>query len=114
MQVFMLKKLPLRGFIYAALALDLIAVLAVVITRGNLPPVVPLFYGRPVGGTQLITAYGLAIAPAFAIIVTIVNVLLAPRMENEFLKKILSVASFLISALSLITVIKIIFLVSFW
>lgn len=110
----MLKKLPLKGFIYAALALDLVAILTVVVTRGNLPPVVPLFYGRPAGSTQLITTYGLAIAPASALVITIVNVFLSTRMNNEFLKKILSVASFLISVLSLTTVIRIIFLVGFW
>lgn len=110
----MLKNLPLKGFVYAALALDLIAAIVVVISHGALPPVVPLFFGRPVGATQLIAAYGLAIAPASAVVITVVNIFLAARTSNEFLKIILSVASFFISALSFITVVKIILLVGFW
>lgn len=109
----MLKKLPLRGFIYAALALDLAAMLAVVVSHGNLPPVVPLFYGRPVGSSQLTAAYGLGIAPASAAVITILNSFLASRMSSEFSKRILSIASFLISAMSFTTVIRIIYLVGF-
>lgn len=110
----MLKNLTLKGFVYTALALDLIAVFIALAVHGNLPPVVPLFFGRPVGSTQLIASFGLAVAPASAIVITVLNVFLAARISNEFLKKILSVASFFVSALSFITVIKIIFLVGFW
>ena len=110
----MLKKLPLRSYVYSALALDLVTLLTVFLVKGNLPPVVPLFYGRPVGSGQLISAYGLLIAPITAAAVTAINIYLASFIKDEFIKKIFSVASFFVSVLTTITIIKIVLLVGFW
>jgi hypothetical protein len=110
----MLKKLPLKGFIYSALALNLLTALSVLLAKGNLPPVVPLFYGKPVGGEQLIATLGLMIAPLIVTAVTAINIFLASRINDDFIKRVLSIASFFVSALSAITVVKIILLVGFW
>jgi hypothetical protein len=110
----MLEKLPLKGYVYLAFALDLIASLIVVLVKGNLPPVVPLFYGKPVSSGQLVTAYGLLIAPLAAATVTVINIFLASYIKDVFIKKVFSIASFFVSVLATITVVKIIFLVGFW
>jgi hypothetical protein len=110
----MLKKLPFRGYVYSALALDLIAVLTVFLVKNNLPPVVPLLYGRPAGNEQLISTYGLILAPIAAAIITIMNIFLASYIKDEFIKKVFSVASLFVSVLATITVIKIVLLVGFW
>ena len=114
MPIFMLKKLPLRNYVYSALALDFAVALTVLLVKGNLPPVVPFLYGRPVGVGQLVSAYGLLIAPITAAIITIINIVLASYIRDEFIKKIFSVASLFVSILATVTVIKIVLLVGFW
>ena len=110
----MLRKLPLKGYVYSAFALNLIAVILIVLAKNNLPPVAPLFYGKPIGSGQLVPTSALLFAPLVAVLITIVNILLASRTTDEFSKKIFSVASFFVSVLATITIIKIIFLVGFW
>lgn len=110
----MLKKLPLRGYVYFSLALNLIAAVAVLLSRNHLPPVVPLFYGKPVGSGQLVSTYGLLLAPLAAFFITVINILLASKISGIFSKKIFSVASFFVSLLATVTVVKIIFLVGLW
>lgn len=110
----MLKKLPLSGYIYCSIALDLVAAVAIILAKSSLPPIVPLFYGKPVGSGQLITTNGLLLAPLAALVITAINIFLASKVDNVFSKKIFSVASFFVSLLTAVTVIKIILLVGFW
>lgn len=110
----MLKKLPLRNCVYSALALDFVAALIIFLVKGNLPPIVPLFYGKPIGVGQLVLPYGLLLAPLAAAIITVINITLASYIKDVFIKKVFSVASLFVSALVTITIIKIVLLVGFW
>lgn len=109
-----IQKLPLVGYIYAALALVVISVGIIAITYNNLPPVIPLFFGRPGGNGQLIATPGLFIAPGASLVITLINTGLALYLKDDFLKKIMAVSSFFISLLAIITVVKIVLLVGFW
>lgn len=109
-----IQKLPLSGYIYSSIGLSVLTALLVIITKFNLPPVVPLFYGRPVGPEQLVGAWGLIVAPGVSLLITVINIILASRLSDDFSKRVLSVTSLFISVLIAVTVFKIISLVGFW
>lgn len=105
------KETPFKGYVYATLAINLFVGLMILIVKGWLPPLVPLFYGLPVSGSQLIPAIGLEIAPGTSLVITAINIYLSFWVKDVFLKKVLVISALTISILSAITVIKIIFLV---
>lgn len=109
-----IKKLPFKGYVYLAVIVNFICLAIVAATHSNLPPVVPLFYGLPIGSSQLISSWGLTIAPLSALLISAINILIASYLKDAFLKKMLAVASFFVSFLAIITVVKIILLVRFW
>ena len=106
------KSVPFKGYFYFSSSISLLAAFVVFFTLNILPPVVPLLYGHPEGQAQLVPKLALLVAPAAAMTITIINATLTVLMKNEFLQKILVISAFLISVLSAITVLKIIFLVS--
>ncbi|KKU10695.1 MAG: hypothetical protein UX13_C0005G0008 [Candidatus Woesebacteria bacterium GW2011_GWB1_45_5] len=107
----MLEKVPLRGFVYTAVALNLITTLTVVLFRNSLPPVVPVLFGKPTGESQLVPTLGLLIAPAVSILIVILNSTVAILSRDAFLKKILVIAAFLASILTTIAVFRVVLLV---
>ncbi len=113
-----MKLVPVKSqanaFFYGSLALGVFSILLILITKSLLPPLVPLFYGKPAGESQLVPTLALLIAPAVSILITLINTLLASFTKEDFLKKILTVSSFFVSLLISLTVFKIIFLVGFF
>lgn len=105
------KDLPFKGYLYASLALNILTFLAIFLAKSFLPPVVPLFYGRPEGAGQLVASLGLLIAPLTALAITLLNMVLGGVIKQTFIQKVLIVSTFLISVLTAITVFKIVFLV---
>lgn len=96
-------------FLFAILSLVLIA------WRWNkLPPHVPLWYSRPWGEDQLATPYWLLLLPAGAIFWYIVNIVLATYLSEEYriFAQLLFLTSLLVSFLSFITLVKILFIVT--
>jgi hypothetical protein len=110
----MWKKLIYRNYFLAAAIVCFITALLILILKNNLPPLVPLLYGRPSGEAELTITAGLFIAPGVALIITFVNLLISLWVKDDFLKKILAVSSIVISALVAITIVRIIFLVGFF
>lgn len=101
---------------YKKLSMGLVAgnlfIIGIVFILGSsLPPVVPLFYGKPYGVEQLARQHFLALPPILAIIVCIINASISKIQKDEFLRKVLLGGSIAATLFSLITVIKIIFLV---
>lgn len=110
----MWKKTVFRNYFLAAAVLNVIAAIGIVLFKGFLPPLVPLFYGRPTGEAQLTSSLGLLIAPITSLVITIVNFLLVIWVKDDFLKKILAISAVLVSILTAITIIKIVLLVGFF
>lgn len=110
----LLKSVPYTGYLYLSLCINIIVILTILIIKSWLPPIVPLLYGEPGGAIQLVPVLGLLIAPGLAILVTIVNSLLSLKIQDLFLKKVLIIISFLITLLTTVTFLKIIFLVGFF
>jgi hypothetical protein len=108
------KRVVLNNYFLAAIIVNVLSVAVVFIFKGFLPPVVPLFYGRPSGDGQLIPTLGLVVAPITSLIITFVNLGLNIIVKDIFLKKILAVAALFLTLITTITVIKIVSLVGFF
>ena len=106
-----LKALPFKNWDIAILAINLLTILAAILSRTILPPVVPLFYGQPYGPAQLAPQGSLVIPGVAALTISILCIALSTRTEDDFLKKVLFGCMVGSAALSLVTTIKIIFLV---
>jgi hypothetical protein len=110
----MFKDLPLKECVFISLITNFVVALGIVAVHGLTPPVVPLFYGLPQGSAQLTPSYGLLLAPATGLVVTIVNLVIARLTNDVFFKKTLIISSLFITGLVTIAVIKIVFLVGFF
>lgn len=89
--------------------------IAVLIWRfRSLPPEVPLWYQKPWGQDQLASPYFLLLLPLGALSIFLINGLVSIKLTKDHLvfTQILFLTSLLVSLLSFITLVKILFLVS--
>jgi len=110
----MWKKTPFKGYVYFSFGLNLILIVAILVLRDLLPPVVPLFYGLPIGTDQLISTTTLVVAPIAGLVITLTNVFISNLLSDGFLRRSLIISSGFVSLLLAITVIKIVLLVGFF
>lgn len=108
------KQAQFKNYIYFSVALNVLTALTVLIFKSVIPPIVPLFYGRAIGESQLVGFFGLLIAPGASLFITLLNLILSSITDDLFLKKVYVATAFIVSLLTTITVIKIIFLVGFF
>lgn len=106
-----LEKIPYLNFVYSSFLINIIIIVLILAFQKLLPSEIPLFYGLPRGNQQLTEAAGLIIPNFISLIVTIINSILTILIKSDFLKKSLSLASFMTALLSTITVVKIFLLV---
>lgn len=86
-------------------------IVALVLSRSVLPPIVPLYYGNPSGSEQLANSSNLIIPPFTALVLSLSNLAVGGVTKDEFIKNILFGGAAIVTLLSLITVAKIILLV---
>jgi len=110
----MWKKVAYRNYFLTAIIINLGILLSLILLKSLLPPLVPLFYGRPAGEAQLTNTFGLLIAPGASLLMTLLNLCLSLWAKDGFIKKILAVSAVIISVLSAITITKIVLLVGFF
>ena len=79
-----------------------------------LPPLVPLWYSRPWGTDQLASPYWLLVLPISSLILYAVNFLTSMYVIGEYLifTQMLFLSSLVVSTLSFVALIKILFLVT--
>ena len=79
----------------------------------RLPPLVPLWYSRPWGTDQLAPPIFLTVLPLISLLSHLINTSLAMYITTDYLifTQSLSLSSVIVSVLSLISIVKIIFLV---
>lgn len=79
-----------------------------------LPPLVPLWYSRPWGADQLASPYWLLVLPVAGIILYAANFLISMYVIGEYLifTQMLFLSSLVVSMLSFVALIKILFLVT--
>jgi len=108
------KKLIFRNYFLAAIVINIVICLSLLALKSFLPPLVPLFYGRPSGESQLTSFFGLFVAPGMSLLITGINAFLSLWVDDIFLKRILAICAIVISVMAAITIIKIVFLVGYF
>lgn len=98
----------------SVLALTAISILLIIWNWRFLPPLVPLWYSRPWGADQLASPFFLFLLPLGNLLWYGVDLLLATYVTGEYLifTQALFSTTLVVSLLSLITLVKIIFLVT--
>ena len=80
----------------------------------TLPPLVPLWYGKPWGTDRLAHPLWLVLLPAGSLIILIVNTIASRILTRDMLifTQILAATALIVAILALVTLTKILFLVS--
>lgn len=98
-----------------------IVLLVIVVSLGlflwkypTLPPLVPLWYGKPWGIDRLANPLWLLLLPGGSFVILITNIIAEKLLTRDMLvfTQILALATLLVAILSLVTLAKILFLVS--
>lgn len=108
------KKVIFKNYFLAAIIVSLVTIVGILAVKSFLPPLVPLFYGKPAGVEQLASTWMIIIVPAISVLITIINLFISTAVKDEFVQKIVAVSAFVISVMSGITVAKIVTLVGFF
>lgn len=92
---------------------NILSFLIVGITFTKLPPLLPLWYSMPWGETRLVAPIWLFILPLVTFFIQILNLLVSLKLPDEFLlfTQLLGLTSFIVSLMSIITLVNIILLV---
>ena len=106
-----MEKNLFRKIVIICLFINLLAIILIIVIKKNLPPILPIFYGLPVSEEQLTTNYGLVIPAVTSVILIIINFYIVKFTKDKFLVKIFAGLIIITTSLSLITIIKTIFLV---
>lgn len=102
---------PWVRLIWVSAFLNVLTVLFVIFLQKKLPPELPLFYGLAEGEEQLTTSLGLTIPGVVSFLIVVTNFLIVLILKDNFLQKTLVLTAFVVSFFSLVTTIKIVFLV---
>jgi len=103
--------IPFGKFIVYAISINLILIILIFIFRNHLPPQIPLFYGLPEGKEQLASSLTLTLPSLLSLTILLLNLGLSFIIQEEFIKKALILSSLLVALFSLITTLKIFFLI---
>jgi hypothetical protein len=91
-----------------------ISILCIAWRWWQLPPVVPLWYSRPWGLEQLASPFWLFLLPLGGLVIYFINLTVSIYITAQYLifTQMLFLSSLLVNILSLVTLIKILFLVT--
>lgn len=103
-----------RSALFVSIAAIILGFIFFVVRVWNLPPVVPLFYHRPWGLTQLGTPIELLLLLAAALCTVVLNLTLAMKFYKNvvLLSRILLCVAALVCLLATTTIIRVILLVT--
>lgn len=105
------ERLPFFKLIVISLITGLVIIGLGLLSKFILPPQIPIFFGFPQTEEQLAPSLSIIIPPIISLIFVLINSIIAINIENGYVKKSLAFGSLVITLLSTIAVIKIIFLV---
>lgn len=106
-----IAKLPFKKLLIIAVLTNIGVVVLYLVFKNRIPPLVPLFYGMPESTDQLAARYLIILPCLISLTVIAVNSVAAIIIKSDFIKKILAAASLFTTALSVITILEIAFLV---
>jgi hypothetical protein len=110
-----LKKNWFIGLVYKFILILFVLSMGALLWRFQmLPPLVPLWYSRPWGTDQLASPYWLLVLPLTSILLFGIDVLVGMYITAEYLifTQMLFLSSLIVSVLSFVTLIKILFIVT--
>ncbi len=110
----LLNKVVFRNLFIVAGVLSILDIIGVLVIRDLLPPLLPVFYGKPTGTEQLAPTYFIFVIPSVSILITALNLFINTNAKDIFIKKTLAMVSLAVSLMATITVFKIILLVGFF
>lgn len=86
--------------------------LILALSYNQLPPRIPLFYSLNWGESQLVSNGQIIILPLAAILIMLINLVISWHLHSSqiILKRLLTLSSFLITVMTFITMLKIIYL----
>jgi hypothetical protein len=105
-------RVPFRKPLLLITSLNLVIIGLVFALQRFLPPQIPLFYGMPEGEGQLATSLLLFLPSLISLAIIFINISIGLVIKDEFLKKVLVASCAPVTFFSLITTVKIFFLVS--
>jgi hypothetical protein len=106
------QEIPYKNVIFISFVINVAVIGFILLIRKNhLPPVVPLYYGLPEGESQIVPVVNLTFPSIIALVIIAINTLITSLLKDDFLKKTLIIASLAATFFSVITIIKIAFLV---
>lgn len=107
-----LKNLPFRNYVVGSFIVSLTLIILILLLKNNyLPPEIPLFYGLAEGQEQLTPSSFLIIPLVASSLFLVFNIIIGALIKNEFLRRTLIASGISLVALSLISTLKIVFLV---
>ncbi|MBI3577552.1 hypothetical protein HY086_05945 [Candidatus Gottesmanbacteria bacterium] len=94
--------------------LIVLSVAILILRAKDLPPMVPLWYAKAWGEEQLASPWWLIILPTTSLVVYVTNVIASAYLTAEHLvfTQLLYATSFIVTLLSFVTLVKILFLVT--
>lgn len=108
------KKISFYKYFLVSWLLSVVSIVGILFTKKYLPPVLPLFYGKPVGVEELASSNFLFLVPLGVILISCFNFFISKSAKDVFIQKILAVTSLVVSFMATTTVFKIILLVGFF
>jgi hypothetical protein len=98
----------------SVIACVIISILFIVWRWGQLPSLVPLWYSRPWGADQLAPPIWLFLLPLGGLLIYFINLALSMYITAQYLifTQMLFLSSLLVNILSLVTLVKILFLIT--
>lgn len=104
--------LPYKEIFGFCLLVNILVALFIVFFKNFLPPVVPLFYGLPVGEEQLVPRIFLTVPSIVATVLIIINIFIAKVSSGNFIQRVLVGLTMTLTLLASVTTMKIFFLVA--
>lgn len=105
------QKVALPEYLLIASIVNFIVITFVIVTKSNLPPVVPLFYGVAYGSDRLVSSNFLILPSLLSLFFISINSIISFFVDDVFLKKTLTLAGLAATIFSVITVFNIILIV---
>lgn len=105
------EKTPFRDFVAFAVIVNTILIATSLFLHSFLPPEIPLFYGLPEGIDQLASSWLLPLPALTALLIILVNLLVASFIEDDFLKRVIILGGIATTFFSAVTTIEILILV---
>jgi hypothetical protein len=93
------------------ITVNVVMMLILFLNLNRIPPIVPLFFGNPTGGTQLAPSKALFLPSIAVIVITLLNRVMSYFIKDRFVDSVFVWVSIVLTLLSVVTTLKVMSLV---